>query len=253
MRNPEKLQTFGFVRSIDEEARRVQVVVSTGDIARDGAIIDQRGWVFTNYDRNPVVLWGHDDSQLPIARAIPAKRVLTENELIETHEFAQHAAAEDIWQAVRGGFVNATSVRWLPGNTTIRQVNGQSVLVFTEGHELLESSYVTIPADPGALVMRADGTPLVRRDGARMVIDYTMDCGVRGCPNSGWDGTIDVCEFHLRLMQSGDMEMPPADEQTHSHQSTPATERRSEQDSQAGGLAAFAAHIRRTNELLKGA
>ena len=157
---PERLQTFGHVRNIDEEQRRVQVVVSTGDLARDDAIIDQSGWVFTNYDRNPVVLWAHDDHSLPIAKAIASLRQQTENELIETHEFADHPRAEEVWNAVRGGFVSATSVRWLPGKTTMRQVNGRSVLVFTEGHELLESSYVPIPADPGCLVVRADGSPL---------------------------------------------------------------------------------------------
>ncbi len=243
----DRLQSFGFVRGVDEASRRVTTVVSTGDIARDGMIIEQGGWDFSNYDRNPVVLWAHDDSQLPIARTVSQN--VSDAALEQTHEFAAHPRADEVFRAVVGGFVNATSVRWLPIATEVRQVNGQAVLVFTK-QELLETSYVPIPADPGALVMRADGKAL---DRARMIVDYSMNCGVKGCPNSGWDGTIDVCEFHLRMMQSGDMEMPPEDEQTHSHQSTPATERRSEQDSPAGGLAAFAAHIRRTNELLKGA
>lgn len=233
------------MRAIDEESRRVTVVVSTGDVARDGAIIDQRGWVFTNYDRNPVVLWAHDDSQLPIARAIPSERIQTETELIETHEFATHLVADEVFQAVRGGFVNATSVRWIPGKTAVQQMGGQNVLVFTEGHELLESSYVTLPADPGALVMRADGKPLMHKEGARMVIDYTMDCGVKGCPNSGWDGTVDVCEFHLRMMQSGDMPMPPEEE--------PMPAMKAVTDSLPARLAAFAAHVRESTELLKGA
>ena len=39
---PERLETHGFVRAVDEERRRVTVVVSTGDVARDDAVIDQR-------------------------------------------------------------------------------------------------------------------------------------------------------------------------------------------------------------------
>ena len=239
-----RLQTFGRVRAIDEEARRVTVVVSTGDVARDGAIIDQSGWDFANYDLNPVVLWAHDDQSLPVARALPAERQITSNELVETHEFAIHSVAEEVFQAVRGGFVNATSVRWIPGETQVRKVGDRSVLVFTKGHELLESSYVTLPADPHALVMRADGHPLLDSEG-RMVVDYTMDCGVKGCPNSGWDATVDVCEFHLRLMQSGDMEMPPEEE--------PMPAMKAVTDSLPVRLAAFAAHIRESTELLRGA
>jgi hypothetical protein len=239
-----RLQTFGRVRAIDEEQRRVTVVVSTGDVARDNAIIDQSGWVFDNYDRNPVVLWCHDDQSLPIARALPAERQVTANELIEVHEFASHPAADNVFQAVRGGFVNATSVRWLPGETQVRKVGDRNLLVFTKGHELLESSYVPIPADPSCLVMRADGHPITMAEG-RMVIDYTMDCGVKGCPSSGFGGTVDVCEFHLRVMQSGDeMPMPP-EEPNPAHGAVA--------DSQGERLAAFAAHIRHSTELLKGA
>lgn len=153
----DRLNTFGFVRDISVDKRRVQVVVSTGNVARDDMIIRQDGWDFTNYDRNPVVLWAHNDKALPIAKAIVAERVVTPNELIDIHEFAQHPAAEEVFAAVRDGFVNATSVRWWPGDYAWEKVNGVEYLVFTKGHQLLESSYVPIPADPGALVLRADG------------------------------------------------------------------------------------------------
>lgn len=248
MGNEERLQTFGFVRKVDEENRRVQVVVSTGDLARDDAIIDQRGWVFANYDRNPVVLWAHDDRSLPIAKSVPSERVQTDNELIETHEFADHPFAEQVWNQVRGGFVSATSVRWLPGKTTMKQMNGRSVLVFTEGHELLESSYVPIPADPGCLVMRADGQRLVRREGARMVIDYSMNCGVKGCPNDGWDATFDVCEFHKVYLASGDAPLP----KTENPEAEAAKAIADANEARAVRVATWAEKLRATSLALKG-
>jgi len=158
------LLLIGEVRGIDSAQRRVQAVISTADVARDGAIIEPRGWRFEAYDRNPVVLWNHDTAQLPIARAVPGERVVTDREVIDTHEFARHPQADLVWELVAGGFVHATSVRWLPGETEMRTVDGRPVLVFTRGHELLEVSYVTVPADPGALVVRADGSPLFGRD-----------------------------------------------------------------------------------------
>ena len=157
----ERLETFGQVRAVDDDARQVTVVVSTGDIARDGAIIDQRGWQLGPYERNPVVLWAHDDHALPIAMTL--RTTTSETEMVQVHEFAEHARAQEVFALVRGGFVNATSVRWIPGETEVRKVgagkDARNVLVFTQGHELLETSYVPIPADTGALVVRADGSP----------------------------------------------------------------------------------------------
>ena len=158
----DRLETFGYVRSSKEADRTVEVVVSSGDVARDGAIIDQSGWNTRNYARNPVVLWGHDDHSLPIARASETR--IEGDDMVQVHEFAKHARAEEVFQAVRGGFVNATSVRWIPGETEVCKVgtgkDARNVLVFTRGHELLEVSYVPIPADPNALVLRADGKPI---------------------------------------------------------------------------------------------
>lgn len=157
----ERLQTFGHVRTVDAENRRVTVVASTSNVARDGAIIEARGWDLSYYERNPVVLWAHNDRELPIARTVNSD--LTDSELIQTHEFADHPAADQVFQAIRGGFVNATSVRWIPGETAIRTMpSGDRVLVFTNGHQLLETSYVPIPADPGALIVRADGSAFDR-------------------------------------------------------------------------------------------
>lgn len=153
----DRLQTFGHVREIDIDARRVRVIAATGNVARDDAVIEVGGWVFDNYDRAPVVLWGHDDRQPPIARSIVSERIQTANELIELHEFDDDEAAENIWRKIQRGFVHAVSVRWLPLTWEWRRHDdGREYLHFTR-QELLEVSYVSIPADPGAVVLRADG------------------------------------------------------------------------------------------------
>lgn len=154
------MKTFGRVRSIDEESRQVEVAVSTERIARDGAVIMQGGWDLSHYTQNPVVLWAHDDRSLPVAKTISSR--VQDGVLLQTHEFASHPRAQEVFEAVRDGFVNATSVRWLPGQYEWRKVDGQDILYFTNGHQLLESSYVPIPADPHALVLRENGEPLDR-------------------------------------------------------------------------------------------
>lgn len=154
--------------SLDEESRRVEVIASTGDLARDFAIIEPRGWDLSFYERNPVVLWGHDDrSNPPIARTIESR--ITDDGLVQVHEFdaeGNDPFADRIFRKVVSGMVNAVSVRWLPGLVEWRKqgvkgadgkMSEREVLVFVKGHQLLETSYVSIPADPGAVIKRADG------------------------------------------------------------------------------------------------
>lgn len=155
MKGGVSVKTFGRVRAVKEESRQVEVVVSTETKARDDAVIHQDGWDLDHYGRNPVVLWAHDIRSLPIAKTVETR--VEDKNLIQVHEFAEHSAAEEVFQAVRSGFVNATSVRWLPGDYEWRKEGGQEILHFTRGHQLLEVSYVPVPSDPGALVVRDDG------------------------------------------------------------------------------------------------
>jgi HK97 family phage prohead protease len=162
----DRLESFGHLREVDTDNSRVTAVISTGDVARDGAIIDPAGWDFSNYDRNPVVLWMHDDSAMPFARTI--EHEAGKNELVARAEFdTDDPMGAQIFRKIANGYINATSVRWLPKKTETR-IEGKGddqheVLVFVE-QELLEWSFVTIPSDPGSLIMRADGSPFRAAD-----------------------------------------------------------------------------------------
>ncbi len=159
------LQTFGHVRGVDRKAGTVEAVVSTGDLARDKAIILPEGWELDDYRRNPVVLWAHDDREPPIGRAtaIGLRDVDGKAALVATTKFdLQDERARGIFDKVAGGFVSATSVRWIPLETETRKEGegGEPTLVFVR-QTLLEFSFVSVPADPGALVVRSAGGVLV--------------------------------------------------------------------------------------------
>lgn len=161
----DKLRTFGTLRSIDTERMTVDAVISTGDIARDDAIIDPAGWDFTNYRRNPVVLFNHNDiSGFPVARTVDGPTP-TGSELTARAEFdMEDPEAARLFGKIQRGFVFSTSVRWLPKRwefvkSPTADMPERTVLVFRE-QELLEWSFVNIPADPGAVILRADGDPL---------------------------------------------------------------------------------------------
>ncbi len=170
----EFLRSFGRIRADEDgDSARVTAIISTGDIARDGAIIDPTGWDFSDYERNPVVLYGHDDGSggmfaagsgaMPVARTVEGPTA-GKNEITATAEFDRDdEVAMRLLGKIRRGFINATSVRWLPIRTewvekedTERHEGEDKVLVFRE-QKLLEWSFVPIPADPGAVIQRSDG------------------------------------------------------------------------------------------------
>ncbi len=127
-------------------------VISTGAVDRDNDTIDQLGWQLDNYRRNPVVLWAHDYSQLPVGKAID---VHTEGgNLVATVEFEQHDFAETVFQLVNRGTLRATSVGFRP--TKLVENVERGGLDFKE-QELLEFSIVPVPANAQALItMGAD-------------------------------------------------------------------------------------------------
>ena len=153
----------------------VAAVISTGDVARDHARIEQAGWDFTNYRKNPVVLFSHDDGGglLGGSRALPIAR--SSDERIEgdhTTAVANFDMMDDFAREVLGkierGLINTTSVRWIPLKTRVEKSRAEdgkdsNILVF-ERSELLEWSFVSLPADPGAVIMREDGRAIALED-----------------------------------------------------------------------------------------
>lgn len=155
----------------------VPAVISTSAVARDRARIEQAGWDFTNFRRNPVVLFAHDDGAggmfgsssgaLPIAKSSD-EMVEGERTTAVAHFDMADDRARDVLGKIERGFINTTSVRWLPLKTRVDKMRAEdgkdtNVLVF-ERQELLEWSFVTVPADPGASVMREDGKAFALAD-----------------------------------------------------------------------------------------
>ena len=157
--------TFTAQRAQDAPVGVHQFVISTDDLARDGAIIEAKGWKFDNFRKNPVVLYQHDDFHTaPIGRVVDDSLGTRAGKLSATIQFdMDDDVAARIEGKVARGYMSATSVRWLPIKAEMqeREIDGETreVYVFQE-QELLEVSIVSIPADPGALIKRSDGEPL---------------------------------------------------------------------------------------------
>lgn len=141
------------------------VLASTSAIDRQGDSIDQSGWDVSNYKNNPVMLWAHDYSALPIAKATSV--AVTSQGLTLGYEFAPaegNPMAQQVKTLVDGGFLNAVSVGFMP-----LERNGNSITKM----ELFEVSFVPVPANPQALqLMMSKG---ITRDTLEKFFDAKKD------------------------------------------------------------------------------
>lgn len=161
--------------AIDEVGRRVHVIASTRDPVKgieppkdaNGTATERlevlESWDLSRYPDNdhPVpILWQHDawNGAIGFGKDV----VETERGLEMWIEFA-HAnvepKAEEAWKRVKAKLIRAVSVGFEFGERSDETRDGKPVAVFRK-NTLLETSLVTIPADPGA----APAPPLKRAD-----------------------------------------------------------------------------------------
>lgn len=120
-------------------------IASTAAVDRQGDVIDQGGWDIASYLKNPVMLWAHDYTLPPVAKALTINPTDPRG-LTGTCEFAPTDFAQEIKTLVEGGFVNALSVGFIP-----KERNGNTIT----SSELLEISFVPVPANQEALMLAA--------------------------------------------------------------------------------------------------
>ena len=129
------------------------MVIAANELSRNGDELNLRGINFTNYRKNPVVLWAHDSYQgIPIAKTLKIGhddqgRIEADFEFNAADEFA--ARVENAWN---GGFIRGASIRYMPTKVVeVRGKNGEVERVRIEESELLEWSLVPVPADPDSV------------------------------------------------------------------------------------------------------
>jgi hypothetical protein len=124
-----------------DDSQTFRVIISTSDEDRQGDKLDMSKWNLANYKANPVVLWAHDYYSPPIATCtniyVQGDKLIAEGKFApsSTYPFAGQIAG-----LYQDGYVNTTSVGFI---------------IHEDGElELLEFSFVPVPANPFALSMR---------------------------------------------------------------------------------------------------
>ena len=144
----------GFDAEVKEISERtLAFTISTETVDRMGDSVSAAGWKLDQYKRNPVVLWAHDSSALPVGKASNIK--VKDGALKANVEFTPQGQVplnDTILSLYKGGFLSATSVGFLPLKYTFSSdATRGGGMDFLE-QELLEFSLVPIPANPDALM-----------------------------------------------------------------------------------------------------
>lgn len=151
----------GFVaesKGTDDEERSSTELINTADIDRDNEILLPKGAVLDYYKKNPQVLWAHDYRQPPVGRAAWVKRDTTTKSLLAKTIYAATDFAEEIWSLVKGGFLPARSVGFIPieshepdDKEVARHPERAGARRVYDKWELLEYSVVPVPSNRQAL------------------------------------------------------------------------------------------------------
>lgn len=128
---------------------KYRFIGSSEVVDRDGDIVKLDGIDYTNFKSNPVVLWAHDASSLPIGKVVGVKRDMTSKKEYFDIEFGETPFAKEVESLVVSGMIKATSIGFMIKDWDYNEK--LDAFEFTET-ELLEISLCTIPANQEAVM-----------------------------------------------------------------------------------------------------
>lgn len=155
-----------------EEDGSFEATISGIKTDRYGDTINPEGWDIKNFKKNPVLLWAHDHKTPTIGKA--TKVWVEGKSLMMQGIFAPTEFAQELKLLAENGFLKAFSVGFKAVDYKFNE-NGIDFLK----QELLEVSFVNVPAYADALMKTVDGDKEAYKN-FRKETDSTLN----------WDGLI---------------------------------------------------------------
>jgi uncharacterized protein len=144
-----KLTTL-FKSSTYDENKTFRFIGTSEAKDRDNEIVALDGWEFGNYIKNPVVLWGHNQRELPIGKTVGLLKDETKRAIYFDIEFSEtYDFAKTVKGLVEEGILNAVSVGFMVKDWDYDDKTGAFIFTKTE---LFEISIVNVPANQEALI-----------------------------------------------------------------------------------------------------
>ena len=145
--------------NVDGTGAEAAMVISTGNVDREGDRILASGADVSNYRRNPVLLWGHQTGSSFSPPSLPIGSVVeldvTDSGIRAGWRWLQNDEfSERVRNAWDQGVVRSASIGFFPRKSKENRYGGRDY----EEWELLEVSLVPLPANPQAVrVLRSLG------------------------------------------------------------------------------------------------
>ncbi len=144
----------------------LEVIASTSNLVRDDAIIPTAAWDITDFLKNPVILFAHNSFMPPIARSVSTELRRGPGEMRQFWLFNDLTQlSREIHAMFETGAMRAASVGFMirsfhrPDEVELKKLRkkfpraGEFTWVIDLA-ELLETSAVPVPADPGAIALQ---------------------------------------------------------------------------------------------------
>lgn len=211
------------LKAINVEERSIVHVITDSTIDRSQEIVDPNGVDKRNYDKNPVVLFGHNyravGDQIPIVGRAAWVKQEGESLIAKTIFSDATQLARDAWALAKEGLMPATSIGFIPRGIEaamledVKDLNPSNradydpkaqVFIF-RNWELLEYSLVPIPANPNAVERHALAKALdvTESDEVRGMLKAALDekriCELEGC-KEGMEQRMAATVDEVRLL-----------------------------------------------------
>ena len=161
-----RFATVGDPVAVLDNARAFTFIFSDESVDRYGDVIQARGWDLSNFNANPVALFGHDAGSVENVIGAAKNVRVSGDKLIGDIEFMPadvNPNAEAVYQMVKGGWLKTVSVGFAPIEWKAAKDKARVGGVDFIRQELLEISIVPLPANPNALIQaKAAGVELER-------------------------------------------------------------------------------------------
>ncbi len=152
-RAPSVQEPAAVVRDAGSGGDEFVFTISTPSVDRMGDTIAIGGWKLAAYRKNPVVLWAHDGSLLPVGRAtavwVDGNRLRAKAQLAPA---SVSSYAVRVGKMLKDGFLNATSVGFAPLKYAFTTDPARQFGIDFQEQELLEFSIVPVPANADCLL-----------------------------------------------------------------------------------------------------
>ena len=177
----------GEIKGVNLEKRTLTIIGTDETRDRDGDIIRVNGWMLENYAKNPVFLWAHNYSSVPLGATSSVVRRRNPGRLefkdIRFPTEGLNPFADMILNLYQQGIINASSVGFLPykwQDLEKSEEADQEPSMWRYGkefvkQELLELSGCPVPSNPSALQ-----NAIKNFTGSDILTQNMMNCFERG-------------------------------------------------------------------------